>query len=209
MADQIGTLLGRLGDSGEEVPIVSRGSVRARWRRGHESSWNFWVDRLSIALSIGRSRRARTKTSSTWALGRLGVTGQVRDIMSLIPHRDDPTDFRETVKHKCTKTGPLGRFRWRSDHAPTARGEELKRRALGRLLRSESARIVRKFRKDPRSETYAMTCIYVSLRAICGNRRLSTPILSVPLRKGGGRFVGVSCRGCPESTAWIAGDGRG
>ena len=87
--------------------------------------------------------------------------------------------------------------------------EELKRRALGRLLRSESARIVRKFRKDPRSETYAMTCVYVSLCAICGNRRQSTPILSVPLRKGGGRFVGVSCRGCPESTAWIACDGRG
>ncbi|MEW1939191.1 hypothetical protein AB0331_17705 [Dietzia maris] len=44
MADRIGTLLNRSGDGGEEVLIVSRGSVRTRFRRRDELGWNFRVE---------------------------------------------------------------------------------------------------------------------------------------------------------------------
>ncbi|MBB1035420.1 recombinase family protein, partial [Dietzia sp. CQ4] len=44
MADRIGTLLNRSGDGGEEVLIVSRGSVRTRFRRRDELGWNLRVE---------------------------------------------------------------------------------------------------------------------------------------------------------------------
>ena len=44
MADRIGTLLNRSGDGGEEVLIVSRGSVRTRFRRRDELDWSIRVE---------------------------------------------------------------------------------------------------------------------------------------------------------------------
>ena len=44
MADRIGTLLNRAGDGGEEVLIVSRGSVRTRFRRRDELDWSIRVE---------------------------------------------------------------------------------------------------------------------------------------------------------------------
>ena len=44
MADRVGTLLNRSGNGGEEVLIVSRGSVRTRFRRRDELGWNFRVE---------------------------------------------------------------------------------------------------------------------------------------------------------------------
>ncbi len=44
MADRIGMLLNRSGDGGEEVLIVSRGSVRTRFRRRDELDWSIRVE---------------------------------------------------------------------------------------------------------------------------------------------------------------------
>jgi len=53
MADRIGTLSNRAGDGGEEVLIVSRGSVRTRFRRRDELGWNSRVESTDSENIIG------------------------------------------------------------------------------------------------------------------------------------------------------------
>ena len=60
MADRIGTLRGRSGDGGEEVLIVSRGSVRTRFRRRDELGWSLRVESTdSENIVEGKSEPAR------------------------------------------------------------------------------------------------------------------------------------------------------
>ena len=60
MADRIGTLLNPSGDGGEEVLIVSRGSVRTRFRRRDELGWNFRVESTdSENIVEGKSKPVR------------------------------------------------------------------------------------------------------------------------------------------------------
>jgi DNA invertase Pin-like site-specific DNA recombinase len=60
MADRIGTLLNRAGDGGEEVLIVSRGSVRTRFRRRDELGWNFRVESTDSENVIERKPQPQT-----------------------------------------------------------------------------------------------------------------------------------------------------
>jgi len=60
MADRVGTLRGRTGDGGEEVLIVSRGSVRTRFRRRDELDWSIRVESTdSENIVEGKSEPAR------------------------------------------------------------------------------------------------------------------------------------------------------
>ena len=64
MADRIGTLLNRSGDGGEEVLIVSRGSVRTRFRRRDELGWNFRVESTDSENIIERKPQSQTDPKS-------------------------------------------------------------------------------------------------------------------------------------------------
>src|SRR5699024_7353310 len=61
MAERIGTLLNRSGDGGEEVLIVSRGSVRTRFRRRDELGWNFRVESTDSENIIERNPKRKLK----------------------------------------------------------------------------------------------------------------------------------------------------
>jgi len=63
MADRIGTLLNRSGDGGEEVLIVSRGSVRTRFRRRDELGWNFRVESTDSENIIERKPKPAPKST--------------------------------------------------------------------------------------------------------------------------------------------------
>ena len=60
MADRIGTLLNRAGDGGEEVLIVSRGSVQTRFRRRDELGWNFRVESTDSENIIEENPKQKT-----------------------------------------------------------------------------------------------------------------------------------------------------
>ncbi|WP_010540653.1 recombinase family protein [Dietzia alimentaria] len=62
MADRIGTLLNRSGDGGEEVLIVSRGSVRTRFRRRDELGWNFRVESTDSENVVERNPKRKPRT---------------------------------------------------------------------------------------------------------------------------------------------------
>jgi len=60
LADRIGTLRGRSGDGGEEVLIVSRGSIRTRFRRRDELDWSLRVESTdSENITEGKPTPAR------------------------------------------------------------------------------------------------------------------------------------------------------
>ncbi|WP_295647937.1 recombinase family protein [uncultured Dietzia sp.] len=61
MADRIGTLLNCSGDGGEEVLIVSRGSVRTRFRRRDELGWNFRVESTDSENIIEQNPKRKPK----------------------------------------------------------------------------------------------------------------------------------------------------
>ena len=63
MADRIGTLQGRSGDGGEEVLIVSRGSIRTRFRRRDELDWSLRVESTD-SESIVEGKPKPTRRSS-------------------------------------------------------------------------------------------------------------------------------------------------
>ncbi|TCJ70069.1 UNVERIFIED_ORG: hypothetical protein EDC92_1361 [Dietzia maris] len=60
MADRIGTLLNRSGDGGEEVLIVSRGSVRTRFRRRDELGWSIRVEQTDSGNIIEQKPQSKT-----------------------------------------------------------------------------------------------------------------------------------------------------
>ncbi len=62
MAERIGTLLNRSGDGGQEVLIVSRGSVRTRFRRRDELGWNFRVESTDSENVIERNPKRKPRT---------------------------------------------------------------------------------------------------------------------------------------------------
>ena len=64
MADRIGTLRGRSGDGDEEVLIVSRGSVRTRFRRRDELGWNFRVESTDSENVIERNAKPKPAPKS-------------------------------------------------------------------------------------------------------------------------------------------------
>jgi len=72
VADRIGTLRGRSGDGGEEVLIVSRGSIRTRFRRRDELDWSLRVESTDSENIV----EGRPKPAPTQARGASRPRGQ-------------------------------------------------------------------------------------------------------------------------------------
>ena len=113
MADRIGTLLNRSGDGGEEVLIVSRGSVRTRYRRRDELGWNFRVESTDSENIIERkpkpapksTRRVSRPRGQRVAYVRVSAADQneARQLEAVGGVR--PVLYRETVRPLACRSG--------------------------------------------------------------------------------------------------------
>ncbi|MFN3865773.1 MAG: hypothetical protein ACK4MD_03560 [Demequina sp.] len=63
MADRIGTLLGRAGDGGQEVLIVSRGNIKTRFRRRDELDWSLRVEATDSENAVEGERKPALRST--------------------------------------------------------------------------------------------------------------------------------------------------